>query len=57
MKKITKTNFQGLRQLFPVLEKEEMRHYIGGTFGGYYYTGGWNGPLRSFFVIVFTLPV
>ena len=43
MKKITKTNFQGLRQLFPVLEKEEMRHYIGGTFGGYYYTGGWNG--------------
>ncbi|MCY6313423.1 TIGR04149 family rSAM-modified RiPP [Bacteroides faecis] len=42
MKKITKTNFQGLRQLFPVLEKEEMRHYVGGTFGGYYYTGGWN---------------
>lgn len=40
MKKITKTNFQGLRQLFPVLEKEEMRHYVGGTFGGYYYTGG-----------------
>ena len=35
MKKITKTNFQGLRQLFPVLEKEEMRHYVGGTFGGY----------------------
>ena len=34
MKKITKTNFQGLRQLFPVLEKEEMRHYIGGSFGG-----------------------
>ena len=26
MKKITKTNFQGLRQLFPVLGKEEMRH-------------------------------
>lgn len=24
MKKITKTNFQGLRQLFSVLEKEEM---------------------------------
>ena len=43
MKKITKTNFQGLRQLFPVLEKEEMRHYIGGNSGGYYYTGGWNG--------------
>ena len=42
MKKITKTNFQGLRQLFPVLGKEEMRHYVGGTFGGYYYTGGWN---------------
>ena len=42
MKKITKTNFQGLRQLFPVLGKEEMRHYVGGTFDGYYYTGGWN---------------
>ena len=42
MKKITKTNFQGLRQLFPVLGKEEMRHYVGGTLGGYYYTGGWN---------------
>ena len=42
MKKITKTNFQGLRQLFPVLGREEMRHYVGGTFGGYYYTGGWN---------------
>ncbi|WP_278716983.1 TIGR04149 family rSAM-modified RiPP [Bacteroides caecimuris] len=43
MKKITKTNFQGLRQLFSVLGKEEMRHYVGGTSGGYYYTGGWNG--------------
>ena len=37
MKKITKTNFQGLRQLFPVLEKEEMRHYVGGSSDGYYY--------------------
>ena len=43
MKKITKTNFQGLRQLFPVLEKEEMRHYVGGSSDGYYYNSGWNG--------------
>ena len=34
MKKITKTNFQGLRQLFPVLEKEEMRRYVGGNSDG-----------------------
>ena len=43
MKKITKTNFQGLRQLFPVLEKEEMRRYVGGNSDGYYYNSGWNG--------------
>ena len=43
MKKITKTNFQGLRQLFPVLEKEEMRRYVGGNSDGYYYKSGWNG--------------
>lgn len=36
MKKITKTNLQGLRQLFPVLGKEEMRCHVGGNSGGYY---------------------
>ena len=36
MKKITKTNLQGLRQLFPVLGKEEMRCHVGGNSDGYY---------------------
>lgn len=36
MKKITKTNFQGLRQLFPVLRKDEMRQCVGGSSDGYY---------------------
>ena len=43
MKKITKINFQGLHQLFPVLEKEGMRRYVGGKSDGYYYNSGWNG--------------
>ena len=47
MKKITKTNFQGLRQLFPVLEKEDMRHYVGGYSNGYW-NGNWNNPYSYF---------
>lgn len=35
MKKITRENFQGLRQRYPVLNKEEMRHYVGGNFAPY----------------------
>ena len=56
MKKITKTNFQGLRQLFPVLGKEEMRHYVGGTFDGYYYTGGWNSDGGYYGCLLYTSP-
>ena len=47
MKKITKTNFQGLRQLFPVLGKEDMRHYVGGYSNGYW-NGNWNNPYSYF---------
>ena len=47
MKKITKTNFQGLRQLFPVLEKEDMRHYVGGYSNGYW-NGNWNNSYSYF---------
>ncbi|MFV0587895.1 hypothetical protein [Bacteroides reticulotermitis] len=36
MKKITKKDLRGLEQLFPVLEKEEMRRCVGGSSGGYY---------------------
>ena len=32
MKKVTRANFEGLRQRCPVLNKEEMRHYVGGNF-------------------------
>lgn len=31
MKKITRANFEGLRQRYPVLNKEEMRRYVGGN--------------------------
>lgn len=39
MKKITKTNLEGLLQLFPVLGKEEMRSHLGGNSDGYYGNG------------------
>ena len=31
MKKITRANFEGLRRRYPVLNKEEMRRYVGGN--------------------------
>ena len=31
MKKITRANFEGLRQRYPVLNKEKMRRYVGGN--------------------------
>lgn len=42
MKKISKKDLKGLKQLFPMLGKEEMRHYVGGYLGGYW-SGNWNG--------------
>ena len=36
MKKITKTNLHGLRQLSPVLGKEEMQCHVGGNSDAYY---------------------
>lgn len=36
MKKITRKDFQGLRQYYPVLSKEEMRRYVGGYSNNYW---------------------
>ena len=43
MKKITKKDLRGLKQLFPMLGKAEMRHYVGGYSNGYW-NGNWNNP-------------
>lgn len=40
MKKITRKDFQGLRQHYPVLTKEEMHRYIGG-YSDSYWNGDW----------------
>ena len=40
MKKISRKDLQGLRRQFPVLSKEDMRHYVGGYAGGGYFGGG-----------------
>lgn len=42
MKKISKKDLQGLRRLFPILGKEEMRRYVGGYSNGYW-GGGSSG--------------
>ena len=40
MKKISRKDLQGLRRQFPVLSKDDMRHYVGGYDGGGYFSGG-----------------
>jgi hypothetical protein len=47
MKKITKKDLRGLKQLFPMLGKAEMRHYVGGYSNGYW-NGNWNNPYSYF---------
>ena len=47
MKKITKKDLRGLKQLFPMLGKAEMRHYVGGYSNGYW-NGNWNNPYFYF---------
>ena len=36
MKKITKKDLRGLKQLFPLQGKAEMRHYVGDYSNGYF---------------------
>ena len=43
MKKITKKNFRGLKQLFLRLGEEKMQHYVGDYSSGYW-RGNWNNP-------------
>ncbi|EFI04106.1 hypothetical protein [Bacteroides sp. 1_1_14] len=47
MKQITKKDLRGLKQLFPMLGKAEMRHYVGGYSNGYW-NGNWNNPYSYF---------
>lgn len=47
MKKITKKNLRGLKQLFPMLGKDEMRHYVGGYSNGHW-NGNWNNSYSYF---------
>ena len=47
MKKITKKDLRGLKQLFPLQGKAEMRHYVGGYSNGYW-NGNWNNPYSYF---------
>lgn len=48
MKKITKKDLKGLKQIFPVLEKEEMRRCVGGSSGGYYGDDWFNHGFGSY---------
>ena len=54
MKKITKKNFRGLKQLFLILGEEKMQHYVGDYSSGYW-RGNWNNPNSpySYEIIIF----